>query len=232
MPRAPKGREELAKGFFKMYMAGQQWKAKLAADEITEHEIWDMAFKLADERLLKRVEAAEASYDKYKDFTNLDRIFLEEREELYRQDYDWSIRSDEVTLQNILTTEVNIRRIERSLQNPKLAAKERGEITKNLMDLIKAHKELLSAAGIDRLSRERKKLGADPIEDWERIKILAHEKMRDLKVEFIGQAKKASSEAELRDRMKFHLGFSFDVIDAALKAHRRVLGLKEKVQES
>ena len=232
MPREPKSRDELAKGFFNMYKVGAQWKAKLAADEITENELWEMAYAKADERLEKRMEVLQGQHDANVDWTKQDQVYLEEREEQYRRDYDWSIRSDEKILENILTTEVSIRRVERALQSIKLTPRERKETLDSLMSLLKIHKELLSAAGIDRLSREKKKAGADPIEDWERIKELAREKMNTLQEEFTDKAGKVTSEAELRDRMTFHLGYPFEIIDAALAAHRRVLGLPENVEVS
>ena len=232
MPREPKSRDELAKGFFNMYKAGAQWKAKLAADEITENELWEMAYAKADERLERRMEVLQGQHAANVDWTKQDQVYLEEREEQYRRDYDWSVRSDEKILENILTTEVSVRRVERTLQDTKLSQKERNDALKTLMDLLKLHKELLQAAGIDRLSREKKKAGADPIEDWERIKELAREKMQTLQVEFTDKAQKVTSEAELRDRMKFHLGYPFEIIDAALVAHRRVLGLPEKIEVS
>jgi hypothetical protein len=232
MPREPKSRDELAKGFFNMYKVGAQWKAKLAADEITENELWEMAYAKADERIEKRMEVLQGQHAANVDWTKQDQVYLEEREEQYRRDYDWSIRSDEKILENILTTEVSIRRVERVLQDIRLTPKERNDTLNSLMALLKVHKELLSAAGIDRLSREKKRAGADPIEDWERIKELAREKMRLLQEEFTSKTQKVTSEAELRDRMKFHLGYPFEIIDAALSAHRRVLGLPENVEVS
>jgi hypothetical protein len=231
MPREPKSRDDLAKGFFNIYKAGAQWKAKLLADEITEEELWEMAYAKADERIEKRLEVLQGENAQHTDWSKQDQLYAEEREEQYRRDYDWSVRSDEKTLENIIATEVNIRRVERELQS-KMGAKERSDTLKTLMDLYKTHKDLLLAAGIDRLSREKRRSTSDPIEDWERIKQLAHTKMEELKEEFYDKTAEVKTEAELRDRMKYHLGYPFEIIDAALLAHRRVLGLTEKVETS
>lgn len=232
MPREPKSRDDLAKGFFKMYKSGAQWKAKLIADEVTEEELWEMAYAKADERIEKRLEVLQGQHRENTDWAKADQLYAEEREEQYRRDYDWTVRSDEKILENIIAAEVNIRRVERNLQDMNMGVKERSETLRNLMDLSKTHKDLLQAAGIDRLSREKRKATSDPIEDWERIKQLAHKKMEELKEEFSTKASEAKTEAELRDRMKFHLGYPFEIIDAALSAHRRVLGLNETAVET
>lgn len=215
-----------------MYTTAVQWKAKLLADEITHDELWEMAYAKADERLEKRMETLQGEHQVKTNWAKEDQVFIEEREDQYRKDYDWTVKSDEKILENILSCELQIRRTERKLQDITLPVKERQDNVKTLMELFKLHKELLTAAGIDRISRERKRVGADPIEDWERVKELAHKKMQELEAEFTEKASNARTEAELRDRMKHHLGYPFAIIDAALKAHRRVLGLDENVQVS
>lgn len=215
-----------------MYMAMSQYKTKLVNDEITEREIWDMAYELADRKIQERIEILENKHADKADLAKQDQLYREEREEQYREDFDWSTKSDEKILENILTAEVNIRRQERILQDDSIGGKERNEALKNLMDLLKVHRDLLVSAGIDRVTREKRKQGSDPMEDWARVKELGAAKLKQLAAEFTEKMETVRTEAELRDRMKYHLGYPFDIIDAALRAHRRVLHLDTRIEVS
>lgn len=235
MPRKEKpqrSRDEIAKGYFDRIRKLPQNRRKLENDEITENELWEASFAYADRKVLERMQALQEKQDANVDWIKADQKYRDAKEAQYRRDYDWSVKSDEKILENILDTEVNIRRVQRKLQDEELPSRERDMYNRNFISLASTHKDLLVAAGIDRVTREKRKSTSDPMEDWKRIIELGGEKMRQLEEEFPAKMESVSTEAELRDRLKFHLGYPFEIVDAALKAHRRVLGYDTHIEKS
>lgn len=230
--KEPRSRDDIALGYFNRIRKLPQNRKKLENDEITENELWEAAFEYADRKVLERMEALQQEQNAKVDWIKADQKYRDAKEAQYRRDYDWSVKSDEKILENILNTEVNIRRVERKLADESLPSRERDMYNRNFISLVGTHKDLLIAAGIDRVTREKRKSTSDPMEDWKRIIELGGEKMQQLEDEFPAKMESVSSEAELRDRMKFHLGYPFEIVDAALRAHRRVLGYDTHIEKA
>ena len=226
-----KPREELAQASFKMYMGLKQFKEKLESGELSEEDVWGISYDRAD-RLIQQ-QLADGRVDVKGNLDLLDKvtIFREEQEKKYRNLFEWNTANDEATLNHILDTEANIYEIRLSLdgavgKNPV----ERQKLMTQHAALSDKHKDFLAAAGIDRLSREKKKLTNEPFDDWIRIKRLGDEKMEGLKEGLLEAIRECENEFDLRNAIKYHLGYDFSVVDTVLLHHRRVLGLPMQLE--
>lgn len=228
--KEPKSRDELAKSYFSMLSRLKQNQGKLAAGDISKDDLWEQAFDLADRKIEERLNVLRgANYDKEQLAKEIQQ-YREDQELKYRNLYEWNDANDESTLKNLLDVESNIYEVKRSLANVSLSLEAKDKLYERHTKLVMAHKELLSAAGIDRLSREKKQQTAQPIEDWFRVKRTAHEKMLDLEAKFPLEAANVETEEDLRDLIKYHLGYNFVIVDAILSNHRKTLGLSPEVE--
>lgn len=224
--KEPKTRDELARSRFNVIKNQHQNKVKLAAGDISADDLWVRAYELADKMIEARIENLKGKSESRVDLMAEIQEFRETQEQKYRELYDWNDANDETTLKNILDNESNTFEVKRSLQDPTLPMDLKDKMYDRHTKLTLAHRDLLNAAGIDRLSREKKVQSAQPMDDWERVKEAAERKMETLKVEFLERAEKATSEMDLRDQIKYCFGYDFEgIVDPMLINHRRVLGL-------
>lgn len=227
--KEPKSRDELAKAYFNMYFAMRQHQEKLASGEITKDDLWAKAYDLADKKIEERLNLLRGKHYDKEQLAKETQIYREGQEYKYRELFEWNGANDETTLRNILDVESNIYEVKRTLADVSLTMESRDKLYDRHTKLVMAHKDLLSAAGIDRLSRDKKTQTAQPIEDWFRVKRAAHEKMMDILQRFPLEAENCETEQDLRDLIKYSLGYEFPVIDAILSNHRRTLGLSTEV---
>ena len=230
--KQPKTRDELATGYFRMYSTQKQNTEKLAAGELSEEDLWIKAYDKADADILQRARDAEAKASEVAEARQSLEDFRDEREGRYREAYEWNTANDERTLTNILDNEVYTLQISRLLESPILTQPEREKLLDRHSKLVKDHRELLSAAGIDRLSREKKETSSEPMEDWVRVKRQAYDKMEALRKGFSDAADECQTEFDLKNALKYHFGFEFrGIIDKILLTHRRTLGLPEELED-
>jgi hypothetical protein len=213
-----------------MYAIMRQNKEKLASGEMTNDDIWVMAYDLADRKIEERLNVLRGKHYDKEQLAKEIQQYREEQDLKYRELFDWNGANDETTVKNILDVECNIYEVKRALSDVSLAMEARDKLYDRHTKLVMAHKDLLTAAGIDRLSREKKQTTAQPIEDWFRVKRAGHDKMVELERAFPLEAANCETEADLRDLIKYSLGYDFAVIDAILSSHRRTLGLPTEVE--
>lgn len=225
-PKEPKTRDEMARSWYNVVKNQLQNKTKLANGDISEDDLWANAYVIADRKIEERIENLKGKAVNRVDLLAEIQDFRENQEQKYRQLYDWNDANDETTLKNVLDNECNTFEVKSALQDPTLPMDLRDKLYDRHTKLSLAHRDLISAAGIDRLSREKKVQSAQPMDDWVRVKEAAEKKMQALKVEFQERAAKATSEQDLRDQIKYCFGFDFEgIVDHILINHRRVLGL-------
>ena len=224
--------DELAQSSFNILKNQAQNRRKLEDGDITEEDLWAQAYKRAEERRVEQFQ--QGRIDEKGNLALLEKVakFRKDQEKKYRNAYEWNTSNDEATLNHILDTEANIYEI-RLLLEPDAGkgAAERQKLMDQHSKLSDKHKDFLTAAGIDRLSREKKKATNEPFEDWMRIKRLGDEKMEKLKEDFINSARQSKDEFGLRNALKYHFGYEFEIVDAILLQHRRILGLPMKLDE-
>ena len=222
----PKNREELAQGFYKQTKKMAQNQLKLAAGEISDDDLWERAYQRADEWITKR----NAPKDTRDPHEEEDLEFRQSQEESYRKDFDWATANDEISLQMLLDWEVESRRIMRRLNNPTISAAEKEALRDGLRNIIDSHRKLQESLGIDRKAREGKRSAENPMTDWERIKQQATAKMNQMQEDLFADLDKAGSEFDIRNAIKYRLGYPFKVVDAILSKHRVVLGLSPNIE--
>jgi len=232
-PKPQKTRDERAAAHYRTLSTQYQNRQKLESGEIDEEWLWIRAYEFVDRKIAEELEAADNGETQFKqqilDIAN----YRKDREKEYRTLYAWNTASDEQTLANILDNECYTLEIAEVLKKPGLTMSERDKYLERHSKLVRDHKDLLVAAGIDRISREKKQQTYEPLEDWTRIKEQAFQRMQQLKQAFPEAASHAETEADLRDLIKYHLGFDFDgVIDPLLAHHRRTLGLPMEVERA
>jgi hypothetical protein len=230
--KQPKSRDELARGYFNMYRTQRQNQEKLAAGDITNEDLWAQAYekaeKVIEERMLVLTGGAQTALDLSQEI----RVYREAQETRYRELFEWNSANDEASLSNILDVESQIFEVDRKLLNTTISSTDRDRMMDRHGKLVKQHADLVSLAGIDRVSREKKKDTTGPIEDWNAIKAKASDHMEKMKETFGQAAQEAQTESQLRDAIKYHLGVPFKgIIDVILSNHRRVLNLDTEVQE-
>lgn len=232
MPRPIKTRDELIQSGIKMYRVMPQYRDKLASGLMSEDELWEMAARYADKQIEKRHEALAGEKVTRQSKVEEDLNFREERERAYRAEFDWNGANDEASLDGLISLEMQMRVVTRELEDPHTNADFLPGLRASLANLTKEHRTLQKDLGIDRTSRERAKASTNTVDDWDRIKKEAKQKLDDLAEEFEHEAAKVETEADLRDRLKFHFAIPFNCVDSVLSHHRRVLGLDTEVQRS
>lgn len=225
-PKEPKTRDQLARSWYNVVKNQVQNKKKLLDGTLAEDDLWAQAYNIADRKIEERIDNLRGKADTRADLMVEIQNFRENQEEKYRELYEWNDANDETTLKNILDNESNTFEVKRSLQDPTLPMDLRDKAYDRHTKLTLAHRDLLNAAGIDRVSREKKVQSAQPMDEWNRVVEAAGKKMETLKADFPERAAKATSEEDLRDQIKYCFGYDFEgVVDHILVNHRRVLGL-------
>jgi predicted ATP-dependent protease len=232
MPRKIKTREELIESGLKMYRVMPQYRDKLASGLMGEDELWEMAARYADKQIEKRTEMLVGEKKTRESMLQSDLAFKEEREQAYREQFEWNDSNDEASLDGLISLEMQMRVVTRELEDPHTQADFLPGLRASLANLTKEHRTLQKDLGIDRTARERAKMSKNTVDDWDRIKTEAKEKLEQLSKDFAEWAVKVETEAELRDRMKYHFAIPFDNVDVILVNHRRVLGLDTTVQKA
>jgi hypothetical protein len=229
MPRPPKG-ETLEQKKERYLRAGyNQAKSRKQNANATEDDLQLLAYQYMEKMLAREAEAGRLRSDINARFAEADEDYRQKQERKYRDDYQWNSSNDESSLGHILDLEVQIRQINREIDEAGILDKDK--LRSRLNDTIKEHRLSMAALGIDRISREKKTQTGDPMDDWERIKKEALTKKEMHRAEFIEKAASASTEAELRDIIKYGLLLTFKEIDPLLSNHRRVLGLEPEVEK-
>jgi hypothetical protein len=223
--KVPKTLDEYIESGIKMYRTMPQFR------EETDEELYGRARVWAEKQLDKRVERAEAKRVAKQTVLESDEEFRSKQEAHYRTGYIWEGANDESSLQHLLNLEVEMRRVKSELDEPR-DDRIKKDLRKSLTDLSTEHRTLQEKLGIDRLTRAKAESARSTVDDWDRIKREAKEKLVQLASEFDAKANQATTEAELRDRLKYHFAIPFDMVDSVLRNHRRVLGLPLDVQES
>ncbi len=224
--KVPKTREDYIQSGLRMYRPMVQNRGK------TEEELLEMAMDYADKQMdLQLKRAQKVAVERGRILKN-DDDYRRDQEALYRENYIWEGANDESSLQHLLNLEVEIRRTKLELDQGNVDDKTKDTLRKTLANLTKEHGILQGNLGIDRLTRAKQEAATSASDDWDRIKREAKEKLVQLTEEFAERAGEANTEAELRDRMKYHFAIPFSVVDDVLANHRRVLGLSQDVQKS
>lgn len=232
MPKVVKTRDELIESGLKMYRVMPQYRDKLASGLLSEDELWEMAARWADKQIEKRTEGLIGAKKTREAMQAEDISFKQEREAAYRGQYDWNTSNDEASLEGLISLEMQMRVVTRELEDPHTSADFLPGLRNQLANLTKEHRTLQKDLGIDRTTREKEKQSKNTVDDWDRIKREAKEKLEELSKEFGLWAVQVQTEADLRDRMKYHFAIPFADVDTILSNHRRVLGLPTDVQKS
>lgn len=203
----------------------------------TEDDLQVEAIRYADTRIANDNKKQQASFEeqikKITRSTADDGKFREDQYRAYHDAFEWNKANDEATLQHLIDLEVQIRQINRELQEEPKNVQDKVKLRGGLANISREHRLLQEALGIDRPSRERKSSSGTPMDDWNRIKEQAGLKKRMQMQEFIEAVNAVKTEPELRDKLKYgviSLG-GFDTIDAILVNHRRVLGLSTELEK-
>lgn len=230
-PKIRKTRDELIASGIKMYRNMVQYRIKYESGELDDDDIYQMACDWADKQIEQRESRLVEEAETRKQAVVGDDEYRSVQEEAYRSQYHWEGANDESSLQALLNLEVQIKRTTEELEKSSVPD-DKDKLRRSLVNTTKEHRQLQQALGIDRLSRAKSAAAKSNVDDWERIKQEAEAKLQALAAEFEEKATKVSSEAELRDRMKYHFAIPFYAVDAVLANHRRVLGLSTEVQKS
>lgn len=218
----PKSRDELARSFYKIIKNQKQNKDKMLTGDITEKDLMDRAYELADNRRAKTLERLEDFANRPPDTTDV-RLFRAAQEKKYRDIYEWNGANDEATLNHILNVESDIYELRLLIDNRDINIADRRSLMDQHSKLADAHKTLLAAAGIDRVARDKKRDTNQPFEDWVAIKREAKAKMDTLAEELPTSLAKCDTDRDLLNTMKHHLGYPFSVLEPILATHRRIL---------
>jgi hypothetical protein len=232
MAKQIKTRDELIESGLRMYRVMPQYRDKLASGLMSEDELWEMAARYADKQIEKRHGMLLGEKKSREEMLKSDLDFKNDREEAYRNQYEWNDSNDEASLEALTSLEMQLRVVTRDLEDPATPSDALKELRNQLANLTKEHRTLQKDLGIDRPQRERKQADKNTVDDWDRIKKEAKEKLEQLTEEFGLWAVQVKTEAELRDRMKYHFAIPFHAVDVILTEHRRVLGLDTNVQKS
>lgn len=230
-PKEPKTREEWIKSGIRMYKQLPQYKLKLEIGEMTEDELRYMAEEWADKKIHEKLRSNSDKQLNDEDIKSEDAKYREKQRRNYRQEFDWNNANDEASLDQLLDLELQIRAIRRDMEKAG-DYKSKNSYRNALTKAIAEHRNLQKDLQIDRSSREKKRTTTNVIDDWDRIKIDAAKKIKELNEEFIEMASESKTESELRDKIKFHGVIPFEMVDAILTHHRRVLGLDTNIEKS
>ena len=224
--KIPKTRNELIQSGLKMYRQLPQFA------DWSEDDLWVKAAQWADKQIELREQRAAGQRVTREAAADDDLEWRANRENSYREQYEWNDANDEASLDALLSLEMQMRVITRELEDPHTEDKFLAELRRDLANLTKEHRTLQKDLGIDRNTRQKERSQKNVVDDWDRIKQDARDKLEALIDEFGEQAAKVETEADLRDRMKYHFAIPFRAVDDVLSHHRRVLGLDPTVQKS
>lgn len=229
--RTRKTRDELIDAGIRMYRNLPQYRDKLLSGEMDDEDLFIMASKYADNQIAAREKRlTEAAEGKTKE-VEADDKYREKQEAAYRKGFSWDSPNDEASLQHLLDLEVQIKHINDEL-NASSDPDVKDKLRRALPNTVKEHRSLQEKLGIDKVTRGKAAAARNTVDDWDRIKQEAKQKLKDLSEEFALKVDAVTSEAELRDRMKYHFAIPFFAVDSILANHRRVLGLDVEVEKS
>lgn len=238
MPRAPSNetveekKERYLQAGYNIAKSRKQNKNDDGTLKVTEDDLWYQANQYAEKQMERYYKGEEATRQVHARMTVEDEEYRSQRLKTYYDDYEWNTSNDIASLEHLLDLEVNIRQINRELNEGDKSTVEKDKLRKNLTDSIRERRQLEQSLGIDRVAREKKSTSGDPMSEWTKILEEAREKKRQQRDEFLTLIEDIKTEAELRDRIKVGLLLKFDVIDPLLSAHRKVLGLSPEVDKA
>lgn len=230
-PKEPKTREQWVQSGIRMYKNLPQYRHKIAIGEMTADDIRFMAEEWADKKIREKIKDVDQKKLDAEAIKSDDERYREKQRRAYRQAFDWNNANDEASLDQLLDLELQIRAIRRDMEKAS-DYKSKNSYRNALTKAIAEHRNLQKDLQIDRSSREKKRSATNVIDDWDRIKVDAAKKIEELNSEFAEMASEVKTEAELRDRIKFHGVIPFDMVDQILINHRRVLGLDTTIEKS
>lgn len=212
-------------GYLAMLKAQNQNQAKLAAGEITEDDLIQRAYELADEQIAKNMAGPD---EEPQTFTEADQQYRDEQEARYREVYDWENANpnDEAQLQMLLDLEVQQRVVNREFSAAHMNVKDRTSLLGELRNIAKDHAELQKRLGFDRATRETKKAADDPMAEWQRVVVDGAAKFDELETEALTRFPEAKTLEELRALAKHTLMLDYNIIDCLLENHLRLMGLQ------
>ena len=221
-----KTRNDYIQSGLKMYKSLVQYR------DWSEDDLWIKASEYADRQMEEQSKRLAGKKITREDKQEDDAEWRENRLSSYKEQYDWNDANDLASLEGLVSLEMQIRVVTRELEDPETNEATLKDLRASLANLTKEHRGLQKDLAIDRSTREKERSQRNIVDDWDRIKAEAKEKLESLIVEFREEAAKVETEADFRDRMKYHFAIPFEAVDDVLRNHRRVLGLDENVQKS
>ncbi len=214
----------------------RMYRAMLQYRDYDDSELRGMAEDYADKQLAARQKRLEQKLLKVKfsreELQQEDSDWREQRVAAYLQEFSWNDANDYASLEALVSLEMQIRTCTRALEDPNTDPGLLKDLRNSLAILTREHRQLQKDLAIDRDTREKERSQRNVVDDWDRIKQEAREKLATLIAEFKANADKAENEGELRDRMKYHFAIPFEAVDDVLTNHRRVLGMPTELQKS
>jgi hypothetical protein len=208
-------------GFIGAVRSMKQTQEKLSIGELDEDDLIEQAYRQAW-NYLKR-EAAQAGGD-VDTFEEEDAEYARVQEARYREEYDWddSNANDDAALTNLISLEVESRRLKRDLQRPNIPWKEKTGLLDQLRQLALTHANIQKSLQIDKATRENRRRSDDPMDALKREIQSGAEKMRALIEEWSAVAPTASNMEELRALIKHHSGLPYAWIDVTIAEVQRL----------
>lgn len=198
----------------------------------SEDDLWVKASEYADKQMEEQAKRLAGQKITREDKRQDDAEWRAGRIAAYESQYDWNDANDYASLEGLVSLEMQMRVVTRELEDPNTPEAHLKDLRGALASLTKEHRALQKDLAIDRSTREKERSQRNIVDDWDRIKTDAKAKLDALSEEFREEASKVETEAELRDRLKYHFAIPFAAVDDVLRNHRRVLGLDETIQES
>jgi hypothetical protein len=210
----------------------RMYKSLVQYRDWSEDDLWVKASEYADQQMEEQAKRLAGKKITREDKQDDDAGWRENRIAAYKDQFDWNDANDLASLEGLVSLEMQIRVVTRELEDPNTTESLLKDLRVSLANLTKEHRTLQRDLGIDRNTRQKERSQRNIVDDWDRIKAEAKEKLETLIVEFAEEANKVETEAELRDRLKYHFAIPFSAVDDVLRNHRRVLGLDAGIQES
>lgn len=210
-------------GFFKMLMVMRQNQEKIASGELSEEELLESAYRMADQQIAKNMAGPD---EEPQTFNESDQEYRDDQEARYREAYEWNDTNDEAALQMLLDLEVQQKVLNREFARANMSVKDRTDLLGELRNIAKDHSALQKQLGIDRVSRDSKKRTGDPMENFQNIIADGERKMLELMEEWPTVAAGINDLETLRAMAKHHLGLGmqgYQLLDPLLDAHRRII---------
>lgn len=152
--------------------------------------------------------------------------FRSQQEARYRAEYGWSEENanDEATLAQLISMELEIRKINTELRRTVLPFREKQGLWDALRQVSAAHAALQKQLGIDRTTRDERGRTDDPMTVLHQQILSGADYVRQLRSEAAEYATKATSIEELRAFYRHCGAPSYEWIDSLLLAYDRLAG--------